>query len=184
MLQISVLQTGDAEQARELLASAAVAAGHQSGLQAATRRYGTQGVRPPEGFQQLLVVEGETAHISSVSQTTGAEFLSAEITRRGPVPYVDLVQKEFMSGFDVRAELHGNEVLLHLDQYDAQPLSGDAGNGLHRNIRTSVYGVLGSWLDAGGTLRLDSDPVVSRSYTLRRTNGERTRVLIKVERVP
>jgi hypothetical protein len=183
-LLISVLQTGDSEQARELLAGTSAAAVPESGYQTATRVYGTDSVRPPKGFLQLLVIEGQAAHISSVYRSTETRFLWAENTRRRPVETVDLVQEESMSGFDVRAELHGNDVLLKLDQYGGRTQSADSGKDSHQNIRTSIYGRLGSWLDAGGSLALDPGPPVNRSYSLQRNNDEKTRLLIKVELAP
>jgi hypothetical protein len=183
-LLISVFQTDDAELARGLLANTSAVVADESGYHATTRTYGTDSVRPPGSVQQVRVVEGQTAHFSTGYRSPEVRFLWAENTRRGLSPNVDLVTKEAISGFYVQAELHGKEVLLQLDRYNSQSQPEYTGHELQQNIRTVVYGHLGDWSDAGGSLALDKEPPVNQAYTLRHNNDEQTRLLVKVEVAP
>ena len=183
-LLITVFQTGDAELARELLANTAVARPDQPGYHATTRTYGTDRLRPAGSFQQVRVIEGKKAHYSTRYRSPEVRFLWAEESRRGLLPNVGLVTEESESGFYVQAELHGNEVQLQLDRYNGQSRPEYTDTGLKQNIRTTVYGNLGDWLDAGGSLALDEEGSVNRGYILPRNNEEQTRLLIRVEREP
>ncbi|MDX2457124.1 MAG: hypothetical protein QNL87_06420 [Gammaproteobacteria bacterium] len=182
-LLISVFQTDDVELARELLANTSVVT-DESGYHTTTRAYGTNSARPPGSVQQVRVVEGQTAHFSTGYRSPEVRLLWAKDTRRGPSPNVDLVTKEAISGFYVQAELHGKEVLLQLDRYNSQSQPENTGHELQQNIRTAVYGPLGGWLDAGGSLVLDKEPPVNRAYALRKHHVEETRLLVKVELAP
>lgn len=184
-LLITVLQTDDAELARELLANTPAAVVNKPGYHASTSTYGTDSVRPPRGLQQVRVNEGQAAHFSTIYRFPEVRFLWAEDTRRGLLPNVDLVTQESKSGFDVQAELHGNEVLLQLNQYHGQSQSEyTTGHDLQQNIRTTVSGHLGGWLDAGGSLILDEGSPANRVYSLQHHNRELVRLLIKVELAP
>jgi len=184
VLLVSMLQTDDAELARGLLASASSAVANESGLQMTTHLYGTHSLRPVEVVQQLRVIEGQAAHISIGDSWPEARFLWAENTKRRLSANVDLVWGESMSGFWVRAELQGNKVLLQLDRYSRQPHTENTGHELQQNIRTTVYGHLGDWLDAGGSLALDKELPVNRAYSLKRNDDVQTRYLVKVELAP
>jgi hypothetical protein len=183
-LLISVFQTDDVEVARGLLANTPAVVADESGYHATARTYSTDSVRSSGSVQQVRVVEGQTAHFSTVYRSPEVRFLWARDTSRGLSPNVDLVTKEAISGFNVQAELHGKEVLLQLDRYNSQPQPEYTGHELQQNIRTAVYGHLGSWLDAGGSLALDEESPVNRTYTLRHHNIEQTRLLVKVELAP
>ena len=183
-LLISVLQTDDRELVRELLANAPGAAVNESAYQAAAGVYTTDSVRPSGNFQQVRVMEGTAAHLSTVSYFPEVQFLWAENTGRRLSTNVGLVERESESGFHVRAELQGNEVSLQLDLYNGQPRSEYDDYALPLNIRTAVYGQLGEWLDAGGSLALEDASPVHRSYTLQRKDPAKTRLLIKVEMAP
>jgi hypothetical protein len=85
----------------------------------------------------------------------------------------------------VQAELHGKKVLLQLNQYHEQSQSEyTTGHDLQQNIRTTVSGHLGGWLDAGGSLILDEGSPANRVYSLQHNNREVVRLLIKVELSP
>lgn len=183
-LLISVFQTDDAELARGLLANTSAVVADESGYRATARTYSTDSVRSPGSVQQVRVVEGQTAHFSTGYRSPEVRLLWAEDTRRGPSPNVDLVTKEAISGFYVQAELHGKEVLLQLDRYNSQSQSENTGHELQQNIRTAVYGPLGGWLDAGGSLALDKETPVNHAYALRKHHVEETRLLVKVELAP
>lgn len=183
-LLITVFETDDAALAGKLLGSAAVTAANEPGYHGIVRTYGTDGVRPPESFQQVQVLEGQKAHFSTTTRSPEVRFLWAEETRRGVLPNIDLVTQVSSSGFDVQAELRGREVLLHLDRYDGQPQPGHTDSHMRQNIRTTVYGRTGVWLDAGGSLALGEVPAVNRTYSVRRNPGKQTRLLVKVELAP
>ena len=182
-LLISVFQTDDAELARGLLANTSAVVADESGYRATTRTYGTDGVRPPESVQQVRVIEGQTAHFSTGYRSPEARFLWAEETRRGLSPNVGLATRETISGFYVQAELHGKEVLLQLDRYNSQPQPEHTDYDSQQNIRTTVSGHLGGWLDAGGSLALEEELPVNRGYLLQHNVEGETRFLIKVELV-
>ena len=185
VLLITVLQTDDVDLARELLANKSAAVVNKPGYHASTRTYGTNSVRPPRGLQQVRVNAGQAAHFSTSYRSPEVRFLWAEDRGRRLLPNVDLVTQESKSGFDVQAELHGNKVLLQLNQYNVQPQSGyTTGHDLQQNIRTTVSGHLGGWLDAGGSLILDEGSPANRVYSLQHNNGEQVRFLIKVELAP
>ena len=179
-LLISVFQTDDVELARGLLANTSVVA-DESGYHATTRAYGTNSARPPGSVQQVRVVEGQTAHFSTGYRSPEVRFLWAEDTRRGLSPNVDLVTRETISGFYVQAELHGKKVLLKLDRYNSQPLPEYTDYDSHQNVRTTLYGHLGDWLDAGGSQALEKELPVNRVYSLQHNDEEQIRFLIKVE---
>lgn len=180
-LLITVFETDDAQLARKLLGNTSATVAKGSGYHGAVRTYGTDGVRPPGSFQQVRVVEGQKAHFSTATRSLQPRLLWAEDRRRWLSPNVDLVEQESTSGFDVQAELRGRKVLLQLDRYSGESLPGDTDSRLRQNIRTTVFGSSGIWLDAGGSLALEEVPAVNRSYSLRHDYGKQTRLLIKVE---
>jgi len=180
VLLISVLQTDDAEYARGLLANtSAIEADHQTTV----RSYGTDSLRQPEYIQQVRVIESQVAHISTVYRSPEVRLLWAKDGGSRIVPNVDLVTQESMSGFYVQAELQGNEVLLKLDVYSGKSKSERTGSGLNQNMRTTVYGHVGDWLDAGGSLLLGAEPAGNRVYTLQQVKEGQKRLLVKVELV-
>lgn len=181
VLLISMLQTDDAALARELLANVPSDVVHESGLQMTTRLYTTDSLRPAEGVQQLQVIEGQAAHFSTTDRWPEARFLWGENSKRRLSTNIDLVWGGAMSGFWVRAELQGNKVLLQLDRYSQQSQIENTGHETQQNIRTTIYGHLGGWLDAGGSLALDKESPVNRAYSLKRTDAMQTRYLVKVE---
>lgn len=183
VLLISVLQTDDVELARTLLANSSAVEVKGPGFQTSTRNYGTDSLRS-ESIQQVQVIEGQAAHFSTIYRSQEVRFLWAKDTRRGVVPNVDLVAQESVSGFYAKAELQGNDVLLHMDQYNGQSWPEYSGYGLNQNVRTTVYGHLGDWLDAGGLLDLDLERPVNRVYTLQHKHEGQTRLLVKVELAP
>lgn len=183
-LLITVLQTDDAGLARGLLAKTTAAGGIEHGYHATTTTYGTDSVRPPGSFQQVRVIEGQRALYSISYSSPQVRFLWAEESGRRLRSNVGVENHEIVSGFYVQAELQGNEVLLQLDRFNGQAQSDHDGHGLRQNIRTTINGPLGNWLDAGGSLLLEEDKSVNRSYFLPRRNEEHTRLLIKVESVP
>ena len=182
-LLISVFQTDDLELARELLANTPAVESDESGYHTTVRTYGTDSARSPGNIQQVRVVEGQEARFSSGYSSPEARFLWAEETRRGLLPNVDLVKREAMSGFTVKAELQGKQVLLELDRYSSQPQHQYTDYDLQQNIHTTIYGQVGGWLDAGGSLPLEREPSANRVYSLQHDNDEQTRFLIKVELV-
>lgn len=180
VLLISVLQTDDAEYARGLLANtSAIETDHQITV----RSYGTDSLRQPEYIQQVQVIEGRAAHISTVYRSPEVRFLWAKDTRSRVVPNVDLVTQESMSGFYVQAELQGKDVLLKLDAYSGRSRPERAGSELNQNMSTTVYGHVGDWLDAGGSLLMDG-PHENHAYTLQQKKEGQKRILVKVELVP
>lgn len=183
-LLISVFQTADRELARELLANVQGAVGHESAYQAPANIYSTDSVRPLRGFRQVRVIEGQTAQLSTVTHFPEVRFLWAEDRGRRLSANVGLVERESESGFTVHAELQGDEVSLQLDLYNGQQRPGYEDNAASMNMRTAVSGHLGDWLDAGGSLLLDDAWPTHHTYTLQRTDRTKTRILIKVERVP
>lgn len=183
-LLISVLQTDDPGLARKLLANAPDTAVNTSALQTTASVYSTDSVRQSGEFQQVRVTAGQTAHLSSVSRFPEARFLWAENSGRRLSTNVGLVGRESESGFYVRAELQGNGVSLQLHQYSGQTRSEYADYGSLRNIRTTVQGHPGDWLDAGGSLALEDELSAGRGYTLQRRDRTKTRLLIKVEVAP
>lgn len=183
-LLITVLQTDDAELSRGLLANTSAAGANGPGYHMTTRTYGTATVRQPSGFQQVRVIEGQRALYSIRYSSPEVRLLWVEDTSRGVQPNVGLVNRDIESGFYVQAELHGNKVLLQLDRYNGQAQPDYAGRGLFQDIRTTLEGPLGDWLDAGGSLVLEENNPDNHSYSLPRRNREYTRLLIKVELVP
>ncbi|MGB5715923.1 MAG: hypothetical protein WBN81_02400 [Gammaproteobacteria bacterium] len=183
-LLITVLQTDDAGLARGLLANTTDVGRIEHGYYAPARVYGTDSVRSPGSFQQVRVIEGQRAVYSSSYSSPQVRFLWAEESGRRLRSNVGVENHEIVSGFYVQAELQGNEVLLQLDRFNGQAQPDYDGHGLRQNIRTTINGPLGNWLDAGGSLLLEEDKSVNRSYYLPRRNEEHTRLLIKVESVP
>jgi hypothetical protein len=183
-LMITVLQTDNAELARELLVNTSVSEVDDPRYHATTRTYSTDNIRPPRDLQQVLVIEGQSAYVSVGYRSPEVRFLWAEDTRRGVLPNVGLVTQESISGFYVQAELHGKEVVLQLDQYNGRLQPEYSGYGLNQSIRTSVNGNLGDWLDVGGSLDLDTGPTVNQTYYLKNNTPGHTRLLVKVELVP
>lgn len=183
-LLITVLQTDDAGLARGLLANTTAVGRIEHGYHATTRTYGTDSVRPPGSFQQVLVIEGQRAVYSISYSSPQVRFLWAEENGRRLRSNVGVENHEIVSGFYVQAELQGNEVLLQLDRFNGQAQLDYDGHGLRQNIHTTINGPLGNWLDAGGSLLMEEDKSVNRSYYLPRRNEEYTRLLIKVESVP
>ncbi|MGB5177506.1 MAG: hypothetical protein WBP44_02120 [Gammaproteobacteria bacterium] len=183
-LLITVLQTDDAGLARGLLANTAASGVAVPGYQTTTRIYGTDSVRPPRGFQQVRVIEGQRALYSTSSSSPEVRFLWAEDNGRRLLPNVGVDNRETESGFYVQADLQADEVLLQLDRFNGQSRRNSHGHGLRQNIRTTVNGRVGDWLDAGGSLLLDEDSPVNHSYYLPRRDEAHTRLLIKVELAP
>jgi len=181
VLMITVLQTDDAELARQLLDNESATVAREYGQLPVTRTYGTESVHQPGDYLQVRVVDGHSAHISIGYRTPEVRLLWAEDTNRQVVPNVDLATGESRSGIIVQPELHGNEVLLKLEQYNDQVHSQYSAYGFNQNIRTVVVGSIGSWLDAGGTLELDNPGSANNTYIVQHNNAGASRLLIKVD---
>lgn len=140
------------------------------------RRTATDGREGHERWQ-LVVTEGEVAHMASTEPAWGLQVPWVELTRHGPLPHVAPELHERMHGIGVEVRRVGREVEVRLEQF----ADGPAGTVPVTGLSTVVRGVPGRWLDVGGNLMPESTPSGLRRYGTRGGDPRRYRLLMKVD---
>lgn len=180
LLLITVLQTADADAARELLF------GHAGNSRDASggswqRVYRTHGYRDSTRFEQLRVLEGQAAFLQVGRVVPEVRLLWVKDVARGPVPNIGFSERVSMQGFQVRAVLEGDMAKVQIQQSGgwSQPGFGHADS--QQVLMTTLSGRPGEWLDLGGTLELADTVAAEKTYEIRRRRPGETRVLVRVE---
>lgn len=181
-LLITVVQTADVVVVRELLESDS-----DGGIP--VRRWGTRHLRGLDNSVQVQALAGQPALVRLSQSVPDVQILGVEVGRghwhRRPVPYVRLDSRVYSQGFYVQADLAGKSVVLKLHYYSDMPRADSSMSSTGQEIRTSVFGRVGQWLDAGGSLDLsrgdNESSVAGRNYSAWRGDRDATRLLIKVE---
>lgn len=125
---------------------------------------------------QVRVLEGNTAWVATGNRVTRLTVPLVRSSRHGPEPWVGLEQDRQGEGFHVHAERQGDEFVLRLDWYaGVWPEAADTG------LSTVLRGKAGDWLDAGGSLQLDSSMPDGSTYSTRPDWSGDSRLLIRVE---
>ena len=177
-LLITVVYTDDAAEVRELLEPDASGG-------TLVRRWGTRRPRGQDNSVQVQVLEGRTAFVHLGQTIPDVQLLGVEGRHRRPVPYVRLVSREYNQGFYVQAELAGNNVVLNLYRYSDMPRTESVLSSTRQELRTTVSGRIGQWLDAGGALDISRDrsepSAAVRTYSVWHGDEDATRLLIRAE---
>jgi hypothetical protein len=178
LLLITVVQTADVVEARELIARDAR---KKAGAHRSTRIGHTS--RPDENGAslQVRVLEGRKAFIRLGTTVPGVQLLWVNVKHGQAIPTVGPVMRESGSGFYVQARVTGRKVTLQLYRYaDNLSLTQTTGR-IREEIGTTVSGNLGQWLDLGGSLELEVASSSAPGYALQRSYEDKTRVLVRVE---
>jgi hypothetical protein len=177
-LMITVLRTTDAAEALGLLNPG-------NAGETPVHYWGTRRRHEPGRSAQVQVLEGETAFVHLAQTVPDVQLLGVEVRRRRPVPYVRPVDREYRLGFLVQAELAGDKVVLKLNYYNDMPRAESSASSTGQEVRTTVSGHIGQWLDAGGSLDLSRDEGgaagAARTYSVRHSHEDAARVLVRVE---
>lgn len=182
LLLITVVQTADAARVHELLDS-----GTAGGIP--VRRRSTRRPHGQDYSVQVQVLEGRKAFVHLRRTVPDVELVGVEGRHghRRPVPYVRPVIREYGEGFYVEAELAGNDVVLDLYGYSDMPWANTAPGIAGLELKTTVSGRIGQWLDAGGSLDISRDQGVPstavRTYSARQIDRDAARLLIRAELV-
>jgi hypothetical protein len=182
LLLVTVLQTSDALEASRLLATPA----DNRGSTAVMRRVRSTGGSGVDSHTiQMLVIEGESAHIDLHYSEPAARLLWVEeaTAAAGPSPAIELTTEEITEGFHVRAQLAGTVVTLQLEAYSS-PVAGSRSSGdFTHNLVTTVAGPLGRWMDLGGSLQTDAGVAGPKRYRVDHGQRGRMRILARVDLV-
>lgn len=178
--RVTVLRSSDPIEVHELLGLQRSTADAGEGY--LSRNYRTSGYRRTRHSQwQVVVNEGQAAFVATGSTAPQLQIPLVELTRRGPVPYASLTEQVRVHGFYVLARRIKRDVELQLHQFEGAAGQADMSASPDAGLRTVLRGRPGRWLDAGGTLLLEHEPVGMRRYSLRHNNPQYFRVLVRVD---
>lgn len=176
-LIISVFQGGDSKRS--------ALHGDVSGSleQPTVRLYGTRNQGSDGLTQQLRVIEGQWAVISTgesvplVKQTTTH-------TRHGRSLQQSIEYKDVQSGFEVRPQINGEIVTLEVRPFQARRSTTQAGTIEQQEINTTVRGRLGEWISLGGVNEHQHASGMGTVYAGDKARSTQRNVQIRVEILP
>ncbi|HEY7640625.1 MAG TPA: secretin N-terminal domain-containing protein [Steroidobacteraceae bacterium] len=133
-----------------------------------------------DAVASVQVIEGSSALISSGSDVPIVTAVAAGGGRR-PWAAATTGYRNVSSGFLVTPRLHGQTVVLDIEQQDERVVNGSIQT---QHLTTQVSGTLGEWIPLGGVSESASTQqrgILSRQYS---TNSDQRSIWVKVSAVP
>jgi type II secretory pathway component GspD/PulD (secretin) len=190
-LMITVRQDADAQRGAEgvEVAGTVRSGGARTGTTGALqgRAYSTQSLENDRTAQQVQVLEGSEAFIRvGLSVPVYDRRVVREVVGgRNVERSVDTIDyRDILTGFHVRPQVSGDIVTVEVSPQRDTPGQLGRGSANVHQLRTTVSGRLGEWLEIGGVV---SGRSLESSGTVYRTDAARTenrRILLKVDEIP
>lgn len=132
--------------------------------------------------QRVRVIEGSTATIYlGQSVPFGGRSIT---TTPGGTQTTDTVEyRDVMTGFAVVPRISGQQVTLQIDTQRDRPSPRGGGSIEVQGVHTTLTGKLGTWIEIGGAINLDSGRRSGIIYRSTEHLKDTRRVLLKVEEV-